>query len=150
MGAAFSRKRRRREDGKRFLCFWFVVVVSACSTAGEPAARARDVEPHIDAFTRFERWTHRTLSASVEMRDATARREALFAPLGLDSSVAGARVIVDETPYDLRDVLDAEWVRVQVDGREIEAARSEEAVGVARSSRVGHHEVRLEMWFTRP
>lgn len=84
------------------------------------------------------------------MRDANARREALFAPLGLESSVAGARVVVDGTPYELRDVADAEWVRVQVDGREIEAARSETAIGVARTTRVAHHEVRVEMWFTEP
>lgn len=119
----------------------------ACSTEGEPAAHARDVEPHVEAFTRFERWTHRTLSASVEMRDRNERREALFAPLGLESSVKGARVVVDGTSYELRDVADAEWVRVQVAGREIEAARTDTAIGVASTSRVTHHEVRLEMWF---
>ena len=81
------------------------------------------------------------------MRNANARREALFAPLGLDSSVVGARVVVDGTPYELRDAVDGEWVRVQVEGREIEAARSDAGVGVARSSRVSHHEVRVEMWF---
>ena len=125
----------------------FVVALWSCSTAGAPAAHARDVEPHIDAFTRFERWTHRTLSASVEMRDPSARREALFAPLGLESSVLGARVVVDGSPYELREVSEAEWIRVQVEGREIEAARIGSAVGVARSSRVGHHEVRVEMFF---
>lgn len=140
-------------DGGRFsrsLSSWFVVVLGACSTTGEPAARARDVEPHIEAFTRFERWTHRTLSASVEMRDLEARREALFAPLGLESSVAGARVTVDGTAYELRDVVEGDWTRVQIDRREVEAARGESSVGVARTSRVAHHEVRVEMWFVEP
>ena len=123
------------------------VLLVACSTAGEPAARATDVEPHVDAFDRFEEWTHRTLSASVEMRDANAQREALFAPLGLDSRVVGARVIVDGVHHELRDAAAGDWVRVQIEGREIEAARSETAVGVARTSRVAHHQVRVEMWF---
>lgn len=123
------------------------VGLCSCSTEGTPAAHAQDVEPYIEAFTRFERWTHRTLSASVEMRDRNARREALFAPLGLESSVSGARVTVDGTVYELREVADVEWVRVQVGGREIEAARTESAVGVASTSRVTHHTVRLEMWF---
>lgn len=84
------------------------------------------------------------------MRDARARREALFAPLGLESSVLGARVVVDGSTYELREPGEGEWVRVQVDGRELDAAQTEPAVGVARTSRVGHHELRVEMWFARP
>lgn len=130
-----------------------VLAVAAVACArDELSATIRQAAPYTTDFVRFEGWARRTLSAHVELRDRAARQEVLFAPLALERQVQGARVLVGDEEYVLRDGVGAPegWRGVRLSGEELEVATVPGAVVLGRSRPLGGRVVRVEMAFGDP
>ncbi|MEM9074763.1 MAG: hypothetical protein AAGE52_40075 [Myxococcota bacterium] len=128
-------------------CAAVLLVLSCNRSPANLEERTARAEPFVADFLRFERWALRALSANAERRDRDAQQEALFSPLGLESSVLGARVTSDRE-YRFRVPAEVDgWQRVRVGREELDVSWTEETLSLGRTHAQGSRSVRVELSF---